>query len=89
MAVKKQLKRGTRVRIPEPAVPLEREALTGSVLGPDIWDDYYLIELDRPARYHHASGEVEELTVIREMEDNLQVIEPAKRQRASGAERRA
>jgi hypothetical protein len=74
----KKLKPGTRVRIPDPAVPLVREVLTGFVVGPDEWDGYYLIRLDRPAKYRHASGEIEDLNEIIESSDNVELLDPVK-----------
>lgn len=65
---------GTRVRLRAASDLLTFTCLTGRVVGPDIWDGYYVIRLDEPAQFRHGDGEPELLTEIREDIDNLEVI---------------
>lgn len=80
---RKKLAPGTRVRLADAPIPMELDVLTGTIVGPDVWDDYFIVRLDRPGRYFHADGRVELLHEIREMGDNLTVTAPAKRVPAS------
>ncbi|MBI4318767.1 MAG: hypothetical protein HY675_09775 [Chloroflexi bacterium] len=70
-AIERELKPGTRVRLRAPAAPLELTSDSGTVIGPAEWDGYYVIKLDRPARYHHADPRVEEIDLVREDVENL------------------
>ncbi len=73
-----QLTPGTRVRIlqpPEYEVTLRSD--TGTVLGPDEWEPYYVIRLDEPAEFRHADGSLEAITEICEAADNLVAITSA------------
>lgn len=68
------LQTGTRVRLPSVGADVELRSPFGAVVGPDEWDDYYIIRLDEPARFFNADGSVEDLSEITEMVDNLEVL---------------
>jgi hypothetical protein len=57
---------GARVRLRGAASGVELTAETGRLLRPDVWLGYYIVRLDRPARYRHADGHVEEIIEIRQ-----------------------
>jgi hypothetical protein len=42
---------------------------------PAEWLDYFIVRLDKPAQYSHASGETETLEEIRVDADNMEVLE--------------
>lgn len=65
-----ELKPGTRVRLRAPAHGLKLAAATGSIVGPDKWEGYYIVRLDQPAWYEN-----EELQEIREAWDNLEILD--------------
>lgn len=65
---------GTRVFIPYSCPCLTPQSHTGTIIGPDKWDGYYIVRLDQPAQYLEADGRVTELAEIREAEDNMQVL---------------
>jgi hypothetical protein len=67
---------GTRVRLIDPSHALDAPVLTGYIVRPDEWDDYYIVHLDMPARYQDGLGHSKLLTEIREDRDNLEVLEP-------------
>jgi hypothetical protein len=61
---------GARVRLRAPSPLVELRSDTGTVLRPDVWDGYYIVRLDAPARLQH-DGHVEEVSEIAEAADNL------------------
>ena len=65
---------GVRVRLKERLIAVDLAANTGTVTGSDIWDGYYIVRLDQPAKHHNADGTVEDLPKIREAWDNLEVL---------------
>lgn len=75
--IAKDLVPGTRVRLYAPSPLLELSVDTGVIARPDKWSGYYVVHLDRPARYRRANGETEILYDVREAGDNLVVIEVA------------
>jgi hypothetical protein len=44
-------------------------------VSPAEWLDYFIVRLDKPAQYRHASGETETLEEIRVDADNMEVLE--------------
>ena len=88
MAARRSLKPGARVRIKGRPIAVDLDADTGFVARPDVWDGYYIIHLDRPARHHNADGTIETLPEIREAWDNLELVPAAKpEKKATGVER--
>lgn len=74
------LRPGTRVRLHSHPIGLILTSFTGAILDRDpLWDDYYLVQLDRPAYERPCSDEQTpvELSVIREAVDNLDVTDEA------------
>lgn len=69
---------GTRVRLRSVSHVLTLDDAPGGDLGtierPDELD-YYLVRLDRPARYHTAEGQTELLTEVLEDVDNLEALD--------------
>ena len=47
---------------------------TGRVVREDEDEDYVIVALDVPAQYRHASGEVEDLSEIAVLTDNLRIL---------------
>ena len=74
MIERREIAPGTRVRLRSASHVIDLQSTTGRIVRPDEWGDYYIVRLDRPARYHHADGRVEELDEIREDADNLDVL---------------
>ncbi|MGI8856214.1 MAG: hypothetical protein ACR2JW_10715 [Thermomicrobiales bacterium] len=70
---------GTRVALRGNPIGVTVDRPTGTIVEPDIWEGYYRIRLDVPARYHHADGHTEPLAVIREAGDNLVILPPLAR----------
>lgn len=62
---------GQRVAIQGNPIGVTLNARTGTIVRPDEWDGYYIVQLDTPASYRHADGAEETLVEIREAEDNL------------------
>lgn len=75
MAEPAELQPRARVRLLSAAHVLTLRADTGYVVRPDEWDDYFIIRLDQPALYHHADGRIEDLWEVRELADNLELIQ--------------
>ena len=66
---------GTRVQIVAPSAVLELRSDTGTIIGPDQWEGYYLIHLDLPAISRDTvDGSPEDLPNIREHVENLKVF---------------
>ncbi len=65
---------GTRVCLRSPSRLVTLRSNLGRIARPDVWDGYYIVELDQPAIYHEADGSSQELTEIREAVDNLDVV---------------
>jgi len=79
------LSAGTRVRIQGNPIAVTLSANTGRIVAPDDkYEGYYVVQLDSPARYHHADGSSEELAEIVEYWDNLEVVEPLRDQQPNG-----
>lgn len=74
MTAARELAPGTRVRLRSPSHVLQLQANTGRIVRHDEWLDYYIVRLDKPARYQHADGHIEELNEIREDVDNMEVL---------------
>lgn len=74
MADPRDLLPGTRVRLSSSSHAITLRSSDGYVIRPDEWADYFIVRLDRPAKYHHADGRIEDLREIRELADNLEVI---------------
>lgn len=70
----KDLAPGTRVRLRAPTWGMTLESNLGTVIEPDIYDDHYVIHLDKPALYDHGGEKPEVLTEVVEMIDNLDVL---------------
>jgi hypothetical protein len=70
-----RLRPGTRVRLRSSSHSLELQSNTGYVVRPAEWLDYFIVRLDKPAQYRHASGETETLEEIRVDADNMEVLE--------------
>lgn len=69
------MKVGTRVRLRSASHVVELDGDTGYVIRHDTWTAlYYIIRLDRPARYHAVDGSVTLLSEIREDAENLEVL---------------
>jgi hypothetical protein len=64
---------GARVRLRAPSPDLELRSGTGTVVRPDVWDGYYIVRLDAPARLDH-DGTVEEVSEVAEAADNLEPL---------------
>ena len=73
MIEQKPLAVGTRVRLRSAPHVVDLRSDTGQIVRPDIWDGYYIVRLDQPARYLASDGAIEELTEIREAADNMDV----------------
>lgn len=73
---------GERVRVRGKPIGLVSPPGTGTVVGPDEWDGYYLVSLDVPAQHWE---EPEPLPVIREAGDNLLPADWPKRKRPASA----
>ncbi len=65
---------GARVRIRSKPIGVTLASTTGTIVGADEWDGYYIVRLDLPARYHCADGHTEPLQEIREAGDNLTIL---------------
>ena len=75
MGVQPVLPPGTRVQIVAPSAVLELRSDTGTIIGPDQWEGYYLIHLDLPAISRDTvDGSPEDLPNIREHVENLKVF---------------
>ena len=66
---------GMRVRLRAPTWGLTLRSDTGTVVGPDEDDGYYVIRLDQPALYDHGTGQPEELTEVVEASDNMDILD--------------
>jgi len=73
MASAKHLHPGTRVRLRSWSHTLDVASGSGTIVRPDDLD-YFLVRLDRPARYHHADGTIEALDEIVELAGNMEVL---------------
>lgn len=62
---------GQRVAIQGNPIGVTLNARTGTIVRPDEWDGYSIVQLDTPAIYRLAGGVEETLVEIREAEDNL------------------
>ena len=67
-------KPGQRVQLLGNPVAVTLRGRAGTVLRPDKWDGYYIVQLDTPALYHEANGEVEIVPEIRVAADNLALL---------------
>jgi hypothetical protein len=63
-----------RVRLRAPSAGLILRSDTGTVVGPDEYDGYYVIRLDQPARYDHGVGEPVELNEVIQASDNMDIL---------------
>jgi hypothetical protein len=70
----KELAPGTRVRLRAPTPGLALESDLGTVICPDRYGDYYVIQLDEPALYDHGGEEPEVLSEVVELIDNLDIL---------------
>jgi hypothetical protein len=76
MSARPSMPPGTRVRIVAPSPVVELRSDTGTIIGPDQWEGYYLIHLDLPAISRDtAGGTPEDLPDIREHTENLTVAD--------------
>lgn len=66
-----ELKPGTRVKVTLHHNLLRLQDSRGTILGPDIWEGFYRIKLDRPAIYVEDGSYVWE---IMESEDSMEII---------------
>lgn len=66
---------GMRVRLRAPSAGLTLRSETGTVVGPDEYDGYYVIRLDQPALYDHGVGEPQELTEVVQASDNVDILD--------------
>lgn len=78
---------GTRVRLVDHPIQMHLRSFTGVVVGPDIYDSFYVIRLDEPGIYHHADGRDEELEEVVEGIANLKVISASQNLGAAAAVR--
>lgn len=65
---------GRRVRFLFPPPQLELGSDTGTVIRPDVWDGYYIVQLDAPAILRHGDDPPQEIGEIAEAADNLESI---------------
>ncbi len=65
---------GTRVELTGTPTAVTLRGRTGKIVREDEDDEYVIVELDIPAQYHHANGDVEELPEIVVMTDNLRIL---------------
>ena len=65
---------GTRVRLRAPSLLLDLQSNFGHVARPDQWDGYYIVRLERPARYRAPDGSTQVLHEVREAADNMDVV---------------
>ncbi len=70
----KWLQPGVRVALQFAPTSVTLRSRTGVIVRQDEFDDYFIVRLDLPARYRHAGGEIEELSEIAVMTDNLMVF---------------
>jgi len=64
------------VRLRGKPIAVALRSNTGTVIGPDVWEGYFVVRLDEPAIYDDVDGR-EELIEIREFIDNLDTLQPA------------
>lgn len=74
MIADQDLRPGTRVRIVAPSGVLHLRSATGTIARKDIWQDYYIVRLDKPALSCDTPGAPEDLPEIREHIENLEVL---------------
>jgi len=65
---------GLRVELTGTPTAVTLRSRTGKVVREDEDDDYVIVQLDTPALYRHANGEVEELPEIVVMTENLRIL---------------
>lgn len=65
---------GMRVELTGTPTAVTLRGHTGKIVREDEDDEYVIVELDVPAQYRHANGDVEELPEIVVMTDNLRVL---------------
>lgn len=66
---------GTQVRLHSAPSGVTLCGTSGVIVGPDPdWSGYYIVRLDEPASYQHSDGSTESLYLIREADDNLDVV---------------
>lgn len=65
---------GSRVRLLFPSPHLELRPTTGTVIRPDTWDGYYIVQLDAPSTLLHGDDPPEEVDEVAEAADNLGTI---------------
>jgi len=68
---------GTRVKLRGAPSGVTLRNPMGIIIGPDPdWAGYYRVRLDEPASYHRSDGTTEPLPVLREADDNLDIVQP-------------